>query len=172
MLEIEYPVDYCKVTNSHVFYIDSLKCTACDYVRPTDDQTAAKRAAEVGQRVQMWSHMRIVGGATLVRRDSLRTGDIVVSSHYGRSTVKTVLTSGTGVHGGATHLVFEGGTARHTKSERYDSDMTIPLVSRALERYEIDSDASPARFSAEAAEGYASGWNACLAAIAAGTVKV
>lgn len=66
--------------------------------------------------------------AVLMRRDSLRPGDRVVSSHYGERTVESCEQYGN--EGQATELRFVATTDR-VMSERYESATTIPLVRRA-----------------------------------------
>ncbi len=66
------------------------------------------------------------GRTKMVRRDSLQPGDYAISSHYGPRVVKDV--SQHGNTGGATHIVWVGGTKERPFSERYDSHSEIPLI--------------------------------------------
>jgi hypothetical protein len=68
----------------------------------------------------------------LVRRDSIRAGDTVWSSHYGEVVVEKAFTQGAGEHGGTTELVFPQISGTLYRNERYVAVGLIPLKLRAI----------------------------------------
>lgn len=78
-----------------------------------------------------WGHIELPPEATMERRDSLRPGDVVISSHYGRRTVIAADTRGI-VGPGTTYLSFGG-----HMTEAYPADGEIPVLSRAHRRVTV-----------------------------------
>lgn len=79
-----------------------------------------------GASVPVWNHIDLPEGTTLRRRDSIRPGDVIVSSHFGTRTVANAKTRGTGP--GTTTITCVG--IEHAP-EAYPADSLIPVVSRA-----------------------------------------
>lgn len=94
--------------------------------------------ADVGcgrELVSSWGHLTFDRPLPLVRRDSLRPGDVVHSSHSGRRRVAEAYTLGTGV--GTTYLLLEGCSS----PEAYPGDSRMPLDKSAddAERDRLDA---------------------------------
>ena len=80
--------------------------------------------------VSKWGHIEFPEPLEMVRRDSLKPGDVAWSSHYGKRTVEKV--SFLGTENQSTHIFWEAPpTSLRPFSELYDSSSTVPLVSRA-----------------------------------------
>lgn len=68
------------------------------------------------------------------RRDSLKPGDMAISSHYGQCAVKSATQYGT--DGQTTEIHWEGGPYQgRVWNERYPSDTRIEVISRATEGF-------------------------------------
>jgi hypothetical protein len=66
------------------------------------------------------------GKVKMIRRDEAQPGDELLSSHYGRRTVKSATQYGD--EGQTTEIVFESPEGARIMNERYGSDQMIPKV--------------------------------------------
>jgi hypothetical protein len=81
-----------------------------------------------GLAVTDYLHVRLPEGTTLQRRDSVRVGDIVWSSHSGTGAVAHAATHGVGPDGGTTHIRLKGAPGG---PDAYPANLPIPVISRA-----------------------------------------
>lgn len=66
------------------------------------------------------------GRVKLIRRDEVQAGDEILSSHYGRRTVKSVTRHGS--EGQTTEIIFESPAGSRTLNEIYGSAQTVPKI--------------------------------------------
>lgn len=99
----------------------AVTCKVCLRHRPEEAPVA---------KVTEWGWLKFPEPLELVRRDSLKPGDVAISSHYGERKVKEVSVRGN--EGQTTYLTWVGpeGVA-YVFSEAYPSDTTIPMKKRA-----------------------------------------
>jgi hypothetical protein len=83
-----------------------------------------------GDTITAWADITLHAPAVMTRRDNIRPGDVVHSSHYGRRVVTDVHTAGTGPDGGTTQLSFEVGQSG-IRQERYPANSLIPVYPTA-----------------------------------------
>lgn len=66
------------------------------------------------------------GRTKMIRRDEVRAGDELLSSHYGRRIVKSATQHGT--EGQTTEIIFESPASCRILNERYGSSREVPKI--------------------------------------------